>query len=379
VERVARFDPDLSFGTMAAKAEDRPTEKITSKQLKRFLEHPVRQKIQRHLGFYDEEETLEDVVLLADEPFFSEFPVDYHLKMDPIKLWIEGTLSGRGADAGTSDPEALYHLVYDACRRKSQTPEGAFADIDRDEIVGHVRQLAETLNPVLEQMKSAKQVFQAVSIGSSAGKDIPSNSGPSLKRFDPLSLTVETLNSASETVTREVEISGQWPWVWQDADDTWHTLILTGSGKRPGEPDRYVLEPVLLYLMCLAGGESDKWIASSGITLHVAYRETMKEWSYRFDPKVAEAYLTELASDILDRSKTAWLPFDIVTDRKLSVKPHKMREDDIDDDTRRQFAAEIEDAFAEEEDYLIRIVKPVVPPDALHIVRRRLEIYFDRE
>jgi hypothetical protein len=42
-----------------------------------------------------------------------------------------------------------------------------------------------------------------------------------------------------------------------------------------------------------------------------------------------------------------------------------------------QFAAELEDAFAEEEDYLIRIAKPTIPADAFDRVRRRFKMYFD--
>ena len=45
---------------------------------------------------------------------------------------------------------------------------------------------------------------------------------------------------------------------------------------------------------------------------------------------------------------------------------------------RMQFAAEIEDAFTEEEDYLIRIAKPTIPVDAFDRVRRRFKIYFDQ-
>ena len=302
------------------------------------------------------------------------------LKMDPIKLWMEGHFSEMGADTGEPDPEALYHLVYDAHRRKSETPEGAFADIDRDEILGHVRQMAETLDPVLERMKSAKEIFRAVLIGTPAGEALPSDSGLPLKRFDPLSLIVETLNSASETVTREVEISGQLPWVWKDANDAWHMLVLTGSGKNPGEPDKYVLEPVLFHLICMAREESRAWIGSSGITLHIVYREYVKEWVYRADPEMAEAYLGELLSNALDLSMAAWLPFEIVTSqgkRKLSIRPHKMEAEEVDDDIRARFAAEVQDAFSEEEDYLIRIARPIIPEDAFDRVRNRFKIYFD--
>ncbi len=377
LKRVARFDPDLSFDIMAPDAEDRQVEKITSRQLTKFLEHPVRLKIQRHLGLYDEEETIEDVVLREDEPFFSEFPLDYRLKMDPIKLWMDAYFSERDADAAEPDPEVFYHQVYDACRRKSQTPEGAFADIDRDEILGHVRRITETLKPVLEQMQSAKQLLRAVSIGDPVEEPISSDTRIALNRFNPLSLTVQTLNSASETVTRPVELHGQLPWVWQDADDAWHVLVLTGSAKNPAEPDKYVLGPVLFYLICLVGDESCRWIESSGITLHIVYREIVKKWTYRFDRETAEAYLVELVSNVLNQSTAAWLPFETVTTR--SIRPHKLPEDEVRDVMRRQFAAELEDAFAEGENYLIRIAKPTIPGDAFDRVRRRVKIYFDQE
>ena len=174
-----------------------------------------------------------------------------------------------------------------------------------------------------------------------------------------------------------MELHGQLPWVWQDADDAWHVLVLTGSGKNPKEPDKYVLGPVLFYLICLVGDESCRWIESSGLTLHIVYREIVKEWTYRFDRETAEAYLVELVSNVLNQSMAAWLPFETVTTR--SIRPHKMPEDEVNDVIRMQFAAEIEDAFAEEEDYLIRIAKPTIPVDAFDRVRRRFKIYFDQE
>jgi hypothetical protein len=128
-------------------------------------------------------------------------------------------------------------------------------------------------------------------------------------------------------------------------------------------------------LICLAGGESCRWIESSGLTLHIVYREIVKEWTYRFDRKTAEAYLIEIVSNVLKQSMAAWLPFDTVTTR--SIRPHKPSQDEVSDLMRMQFAAEIEDAFAEEKDYLIRIAKPTIPNDAFDRVRGRFKIYFD--
>ena len=375
LKRLKRFDPDVSFDGVNPAGNDREVERVTSKQLKRFLEDPVRQKIQRHLGLYEEEETIEDLILCEDEPFFSEFPLDYYLKMNPVKRWLDTLFSSQDTDIVKPDPEDIYNLVYDKCRRKSQTPEGAFAEMDKNELRGQVCQIVETLNPVIEQMQSAKKLYRALVIGEQSHEDIPSGINLDLKHFSPLSLTVQTANHRSETVTCDVELHGQLPWVWQDSDKKWHTLILTGSGKKLKEPDKYVFDPVIFYLLCLAGKESRRLIGSSGITLHMVYRETLVEWTYKFDQETAGMYLADLVSDYLNQSMMAWLPFEIIS--KLSIQPHKVPDHKIDDLIRENFILELEDAYSEVDDYLIRITKPTIPLDAFNRVQGRLKIFFD--
>ena len=375
LKRLKRFDPDLSFDVVKPAGDDRQVERITSKQLKKFLEDPVRQKTQQHLGLYDEEETIEDLILREDEPFFSEFPLDYHLKMDPLKRWLDTLFSFQDTDIAKPEPEDIYNLVYDEYRRKSQTPEGAFAEMDKNELRGQVCQIVETLNPVIEQMQSAKKLYRAVFIGEQTDEHIPLGINLDLKRFAPLSLTVQTANHTSETITCEVELHGQLPWVWQDSENRWHALMLTGSGKKPKEPDKYVFEPVIFYLLCLTGEESCRWIGTSGITLHIVYREKLVKWNYKFDQETARMYLIDLVSDYLNQSRAVWLPFEIIS--KLSIKPHKAEDDEIDDLTREHFILELEDAYSEVDDYLIRITKPTIPLDAFDMVQGRLKIFFD--
>lgn len=379
LKRLKRFDPDLSFDVVKPAGNDRQVEKITSKQLKKFLEDPVRQKTQRHLGLYDEEETIEDLILREDEPFFSEFPLDYHLKMDPVKRWLDTLFFSQDTDIAKPEPEDIYNLVYDEYRRKSQTPEGAFAEMDKNELRGQVCHIVETLNPVIEQMQSAKKLYRAVFIGEQTDEHIPSGINLDLKRFEPLSLTVQTANHTAETVTCDVELHGQLPWVWQDSENRWHALILTGSGKKPKEPDKYVFEPVIFYLLCLTGKESCQWIGTSGITLHIVYREKLVKWTYKIDQETARMYLIDLVSDYLNQSRAAWLPFEIIS--KLSIKPHKVPDDEpddeIDDLTREHFILELEEAYSEVDDYLIRITKPTIPLDAFDMVQGRFKIFFD--
>ena len=375
LKRLKRFDPDLAFEVVKPAGADRQVERITSKQLKKFLEDPVRQKTQRHLGLYDEEETIEDLILREDEPFFSEFPLDYHLKMDPVKRWLDTLFSSQAIDIAKPEPEDIYNLVYDQYRRKSQTPEGAFAEMDKTELRGHVCQIVETLDPVIAQMQSAKKLYRAVFIGEQTDEHIPAGINLDLKRFEPVSLTIQTANHASETITCDVELHGQLPWVWQDAEKRWHALILTGSGKKPKEPDKYVFDPVIFYLLCLTGKESCQLIGTSGITLHMVYREKLVEWTYKFDQETARMYLVDLVSDYLNQSMAAWLPFETIS--KLSIRPHKVPDDKIDDLIREHFILELEDAYSEVDDYLIRITKPTIPLDAFDMVQGRLKIFFD--
>jgi exonuclease V gamma subunit len=383
LKRVERFDPDLSFDAPAPGADDRWVEKITTRQLRKFLEQPVRQKVQRHLGLYDEAETIEDVALREDEPFFSEFPLDYRLKMETIRHWIDRSLAPTDSGASPMDPEAFYDFAYDTGRRKGQTPEGAFAEIDRDEIKGDLGRIRQTLEPVLERMRSAVQLFRSVFVGDPALDPVPSDGRFALKRFGPVVLTVQTADAASETIEHRVELHGQLPWIWQETDGAWYALVLTGSGKKNREPDKYALEPVLSYLLCLAGDESSRWFEGFdrpsgepfGMTLIVVYRDIVKEWTYTVDRETAAAYLNELVSAALNRSMTEWLPFEAVTGQ--SIKPHKIPDDEVNDIVRMQFAAEIEDALTQEEDYLIRIAKPVIPADAFDRVRSRFKLFFD--
>jgi hypothetical protein len=38
---------------------------------------------------YDQEETIEDITIFEDEPFYDRFPTSYQLKMEALRLWID--------------------------------------------------------------------------------------------------------------------------------------------------------------------------------------------------------------------------------------------------------------------------------------------------
>jgi len=375
LERLGRFNPDLSMGRSVSQPDEQPVEQMTLQQLRHYLLHPVHQKLRRHLGLYDEEESVEEVVLREDEPFFSEFPLDYRLTLDPINLWLDRRFEDTDA-SGNPDPEALYRMVYDTCRRKSLTPEGAYSDIDRDGFLHHVLEMTEAIKPFIDSMSTSRELFRAVSIGNPGEPPVPLDSSLSSRRFDPLSLTVETLNHASGTVVRQVEAIGRLPWIWRQSDGSLHVLVVTGSRRTPKAPDRHVIGPVLFYLMCLASEDAAGWMSGSRMTVHTIYREGSTDWTYRFSPEFAGVYLSRLASSLLNQATTSWLPFGVVSDRSRTIRPYEMAEGEITDSIRVQYAAELLEALDGEDDRLIQLAGPVVPEDAFDRVRIRFAPFF---
>ncbi|OEU83013.1 MAG: hypothetical protein BA865_14435 [Desulfobacterales bacterium S5133MH4] len=372
---VERFWPDLTVDAKKPEKDERIVEKITLKQLKKFLEDPVTQSIKRHLGLYDEEETIEEIILGEDEPFCSEFPVNYKLKIEPLKQWLDSSFSSKDGKADKQLPGEIYDRIYDCFRRNGSTPEGAFAEADKYALRDEVLVRAKTLSSVLEPMESSNKLYRVVFVGEETDEHIPSFNELPVKRFDPLKLCVNTLNSIGEEVECTVELHGQLPWIWKTREGGWHTLVLTGSSKGPKYPDKYVLEPLLFYLFCLSGNKSLQWIGDSSITFHVVYEKDVKARTYNVTVEAARKYLETLVSDCLNQKKPEWLPFNTVTSRQ--IKPHTLTDDEIDEAKKEDFQVELKDAYAQEESYLIKLARPEVPVNAFDRVRERFRIFFN--
>ncbi len=374
-ERLRDHFPDFALAAEREETEDRRVERITIRQLRMFLEDPVSQCLKRHLGITDEEETLRETTLREDEPFYSEFPVDYELKMTPIKLWLD-----RYAAVGIAavDPQAvmeIYDGVYEGLRRKGAVPEGAFAQLDKKVLSEDVFKRAGSLSRVLAEMDSGEGRFRAFFMGEEIGEYISPGNRLPIERFEPLKVRVGTSDDRGETVEMDVEIHGQLPWIWTDHQGGWHALVLSGSGKKPGRaPDRYIFEPLLFWLSCLLTPTGRERLRGAGITFHVAYKEKVKAWTYGVESDAAEAYLTRLVSDYLNRERPEWLPFKTVTSQ--SVKPHLMADDEMEEGDRESFYAQLREAYSEEKSLLVRLADPHVPEDAFDKVRERFKIFF---
>lgn len=363
LEKLKKFFPKFTNADITSDKTDRKSvEIITLKQLKQFLEDPVRHGMKRHLGIYDEQKNVDQIILDEDEPFYSEFLVNYNLKMQSLRLWINVCLS--------SDDVKLQDIcdqVYDSFRLKSKTPEGSFASLDKRNLQNKIFKHAENLSPILDKMKSSKKMWRMAIIGEQAHAEyVPFNNQFPVKRFKTL-----ILNAKKTKI--QVELHGQLSWIWKDNKNKLHCLILIGSKKFAKEPDKYVFEPVLFYLFCLCADESQKWLGDSGITCHVVYEEGVQAWTYNIDKNTALQYLEEIIADYLNQEKIEWLPFKTVTNNK--IKPYEFADDEINKQIKNNFQIQLIDAFEQEASYFIKLAKPAIPSDAFDKIRQRFKIY----
>ncbi|HEJ83532.1 MAG TPA: hypothetical protein ENO25_03090, partial [Desulfobacteraceae bacterium] len=320
-QRLQACFPDFGVDGEHSRKDDRAVEKIIARHLRMFLEDPVSQCLKRHLGITEEEASLRETALKEDEPFYSEFPLAYHLRMAPLRLWLD-RFAASGVPVMDLHPlDELCDRVYEDLRRKSATPEGAFARLDRKALKEDVFLRAGPLSRLMAEMASAEEPYRAFFVGEGTGESISLDNRLPVERFEPVRLMVDVADDPGLTLQTPVEVHGQLPWVWKDSEAKWHALVLTGSGRKPGAvPDRYILEPLLSWLCCLSTQRGRRMLEGADITFHVAYRETLKAWTYCLAPDAAGAYLTLLVSAYLDRNRPAWLPFEAVTSQ--TVKPH---------------------------------------------------------
>jgi hypothetical protein len=340
-----------------------------------FLEDPVSQGLKRHLGIYEEETSLRETALKEDEPFYSEFPVDYHLRMTPIALWLDRFAASGRPDMDLSTVREICDGVYDRFQRMSAVPEGAFSELDRKAMGEDVFLRAGTLSPVIAQMGSGEKTYRALFLGEQTGEYIAPHNQFFVERFEALRLRVGGVDASEDTLQTGVEVHGQLPWIWKETETGWHALVVTGSGKKPGSaPDKYILEPLFFWLCCLSTQGGRQWIGNSNVTFHVVYKEHVKAWTYGVEPNSAETYVTRLVSDYLARKRPEWLPFKAATSQ--SVKPHSMSDDEIGEGSREDFCAELREDYADETSLLVRLADPHIPEDAFDRVRERFGIFF---
>ena len=365
LKAVKRLAPDLSLSEPDNVESLALVRQITLKQLKKFLENPVHQSLRYHLGIYDEEETIEDLVLWEDEPFISEFPVDYRLKTEPVELWVEARCNG--LQSGDGEMDQLFDHVYDNFTRKSQVPEGAFSIADRAALKDCVIKSQDVLKGVVERMTRAPERYRALIVGEHGSDLFHGTEYLGIKRFPPIALTVQAPDSGKQPSACQVEISGVLPWVWKEDGGGWHVLVITGSKTATNNPNKYALAPVLFFMLCLASEKSAPWFGISQVTLHVLFNDKIKEWVFNLTGEASRDYILCLVSDYLAQAMPPFLPFETVE----NLLPTNMAKFD-DPNFIQIFNLRLEEAYSESRDPMTLLVKPDLFDDAFGAAEKRL-------
>jgi exodeoxyribonuclease V gamma subunit len=374
---IKPFFPDFSLQPVFALQSEVVPDKITTYQLGRFLKDPVKQSIQRHMLLYDQEETIEDVTIFEDEPFYDRFPTNYQLKMETLRLWIDHLIINNELSIHEKHLENIFQNTYEKYRLQSKTPEGAYGMLDLENTLQELDQWVETLKPVLAKMLCAQKNgrYHALYMGETPGQSSILAETLNILRLSPLKINISTIDKLNNSLCCDVDIHGRLPWLWKDDTDDWHSLILTGSGKKPGnKPDRYLLEPVLTYLsvLCLESGKN--LFNKFSITFHVVYHKYIQALTCHITPDDSLGYLKKLVSQYLNPHMRQWLPFDAVVDAAGDLG--KVCDSKDFESFKEDFLLKLSAALAETEDSLVCLSCPEIGPFAMQEACSRFGIFF---
>lgn len=376
-ELIKPLLPDFSLDPSIAGQPENFPEKITIRQLGKFLKNPVKQNIQRHLLLFDPDETVEEMTIIEDEPFYGQFPTAYRLKMEPLRQWIDYIIMENETTDYDKILEDFFQNTYNRFRLESQTPEGAYGLLDQETTRQELNQWAATLKPILSQMLSFKKfLYHRLRVGEPADQlPVFSGSVHSLQ-FSKLQLTVSTFDHFKNPICRNVEIHGGLPWLWKDDSGSWHSIILTGSDINPGQKlNHHLIEPVLTWLAAACLKSEKDFFKNVGITFHEVYQNGIRDWTLDVKSEYALDYIQKLTGQFLNPHMRLWIPFDAVTDAVgnlgeicLSDRVETLREN---------FAMKLSAAFAENEDPMVYLSGVEIDMHALQEACNRFGIFFN--
>ncbi len=349
------------------------TQSVTTKQLKGFLEDPVKSGFQRHLSIYAETADVEEISMVEDEPFSTEFPFDYRIRTRSIAIWLDEYFSGGCENIKAERLAEICDHLYENYRIMSLTPDGIYANLEKADLIAEIARTAEPISQLHPRIASARQHFGRLICGDPAqlltAADVPLLQVPAAR------FALEGENKDGSDQLRQVAVHGGLSWIWQESQGDWHTLVLSGARGSHLRPDKYILEPALTYLAVQATGEGAERFCGRSFTCHLVYREKMGDWTMRVDPKCDGDYLRRLLEEYLEPSIPGWLPFENAT--RLSVKPH-LDSEAAPIEEQHRFVSELQDKFTDSEDTILQLAKPVFGIELYTVARKRFAVFFKR-
>jgi exodeoxyribonuclease V gamma subunit len=376
MQSIKSFLPDFSIVPVSAQQPEVFPEKITTRQLGKFLKDPVKHSIQRNMLLYDQGETVEDMTLFEDEPFYGRFPTNYHLKMETLRQWIDHLIVGNEQNFHEKHLEDFFQKTYQKYRLQSLTPEGVYGVLDVETTWLELNQWVKTLKPILIKMLSAQNdLYHALCVGEALDQFTIFSRKLHILNLSEVQISLFTFDKLKNFVPIDVHIHGILPWLWKDHTGAWHSLILTGSGKKPGKrPDRYLIEPVLTCFLVFCLESAHDFFNKYPITFHVAYQNYIREWTFHVTHNDALVYIKKLVSQYLNPHMRQWLPFDAVIDAGGDLGKI-CTEKDL-ESFGENFLLKLSADLAETEDPLVLLTNPKIESSIIQEACSRFEIFF---
>ncbi|MBN1526499.1 MAG: exodeoxyribonuclease V subunit gamma, partial [Candidatus Omnitrophica bacterium] len=297
-------------------------ERVTIRELRRFLENPVEAAIRRHLELYDERGQLPAAA--EDEPFYSVWPMDREFGSGILSRFIANWKAGKAEVEYDRVVEEHFDRYYRYCRLRGKVPDEAFGDLDKKRFEALLKLRLEGEDGIISflQQRSGNEFHANLILGEAyraAGGGLT---------FPPLELNVKGMKA---------KLHGEIPFVWKDKKGkAYETLVIADRNKPLARsPQKELIIPFLFYASLMAlkgqGKRPDPqlgWIEDMPIRIHVAFKDGVDDpWTYRISPKDAAAYLASLAGGLLAPETFEIIPFALITKKDHLKRPDEMKKD----------------------------------------------------
>lgn len=378
LNRIQPLTPVLNTSQTPVKGTDTRKMVVTNRQLAHFLIDPVKQNAQAHLGLYGPEASIEDLAMKEDEPFYSVFPVDYTIQMECLRLWVNLNfiISDSSKPPNERTPGFLLERIYTAYEKQSAAPEGVFGSLDRQAMLERIEGTVEVMTELTDAAQDSTMHYHTISLGmdeTAGGILFKAETGISHPALELISASVGPHGGQQQLLA---EIHAVLNWVWQDRNTSdWHMLVLTGSKQSTSNYNRYLLAPLLAYLVCVCKDPSDVKMAGFPIYFHLVYESKIQNFKCRIGSEQAMAVLKNLLEAYGNQKDFHWLPFEKVLKCKNGPRHHCPAS--ATDFHRQEFADEMAAHFEELDDYLIQRLAMPISTELFDVADKRFGWIFE--
>ena len=376
IDRIQPLTPILNTTATLNQDNDLRKQMVTTRKLARFLMDPVKQSAQSHLGLYGKKASIEDLAVKEDEPFYSIFPMDYNIQLDCLRVWLaQGFNEKLMRLPSDRDIKTILTKIYTGYAKKSAAPDGVYGRLDCQTILEKTLATVKTVRTVLDQFHPHKAQYGAVYWGTAEERHPDYFKTTPVLRLPPLEMVLSAVGYQGDQQQLIAEIHAALHWIWQDKDEMWHTLVLTGSKNGGPRPNRHLLAPLLAYLVLSSHHPSDTGMDGVGMHFHLIYETKIQSFVSALSPSEATVHLKNLMEAFYNQKDFHWLPFETVL--KCETNPVLIKKERFSDDHRQDFCDEMAGYFDEVDDYIVRRLAAPISPYLFDMAEKRFRWIFN--